>query len=403
VTTVTDPWMLDPDVTFLNHGSFGACPRPVLAAQTAWRDRMEREPIRFLARDLDALLATARAEVGAFLGADPDDLAFVPNATTGVNTVLRSLQFEPGDELLATDHEYNATLNALAETAARDGATVRIARVPFPLRDPGEVTAAILDSVTSRTRLLLASHVTSPTGLVFPLEEIVQELARRGVDTLVDAAHSPGMVPIDIAALGTAWWTGNAHKWLCAPKGAAVLHVRRDRQSTIRPLVISHGANDARRDRSRFRREFDWTGTSDPTASLTIPAAIRYVGGLAPGGWPEVMAANRSLAITGRDIVCNRLGVEPPAPDSMIGAMAAITLPIPPDGGEATAEDLRQSLFDDDRIEVPIIGWPVLAARPPGTPPAALLVRISAQLYNTVADFERLADALSRQIGRVRS
>ncbi|HEY0443205.1 MAG TPA: aminotransferase class V-fold PLP-dependent enzyme, partial [Candidatus Limnocylindrales bacterium] len=226
---MSDPWLLDPAVTFLNHGSYGACPRPVLEAQAAWRERMEREPVRFLGRDLERFLEAARADVGAFLGANPDDLAFVTNATTGVNTVLRSLRFEPGDELLATDHEYNATLNALAEIAARDRATVRIAHVPFPLRDPDQVTAAILGAVTPRTRLLLVSHVTSPTGLVFPLGDIVRELAARGVDTLVDAAHSPGMVPVDLDALGAAWWTGNAHKWLCAPKGAAVLHVRRDR------------------------------------------------------------------------------------------------------------------------------------------------------------------------------
>ncbi len=394
----TDPWLLDPGIAFLNHGSYGACPAPILAAQAGWRERMEREPVRFLGRELEGLLAEARTDVARYLGADPDDLAFVANATSGVNTVLRWLRFEPGDELLTTDHEYNATLNALAVAAERDGATVVIARVSLPVRQPGDVVAAILAAVTPRTRLLLVSHVTSPTGLVFPIAEIVGELAARGIDTLVDAAHAPGMVPVDVDRLGAAYWTGNAHKWLCAPKGAAVLHVRRDRQAAIRPLVISHGANDPRPGRSRFRLEFDWTGTADPTAWLTIPAAIRFVGGLMPGGWPDVMAANRSLALAARDLVCARLGVAPPAPDSMIGAMAAVPLPLAADRGDAVAEDLNRALFDDDRIEVPITAWPVPAARPPGAPPTAILVRLSAQRYNRLDQFERLADALGRRL-----
>lgn len=394
----TDPWLLDPGIAFLNHGSFGACPEPVMAAQAEWRERMEREPVQFLGRELEGLLAEARGEVARFLGADPDDFAFVANATSGVNTVLRSLRFEPGDELLTTDHEYNATLNALAVAAERDGARVVIARVPLPVRAPGDVVGAILAAVTPRTRLLLISHVTSPTGLVFPIADIVPELAARGIDTLVDAAHAPGMVAVDVDGLGAAYWTGNAHKWLCAPKGAAVLHVRRDRQAAIRPLVISHGANDPRPGRSRFRLEFDWTGTADPTAWLTIPAAIRFVGGMMPGGWPAVMAANRSLALAARDLVCARLGVAPPAPDSMIGAMAAVPLPLAADRGDALAEELNRALFEDDRIEVPIAPWPVPAARSPGAPPTAVLVRISAQRYNSLAQFERLADALGRRL-----
>lgn len=399
----TDPWLLDPGIAFLNHGSFGACPEPVLAAQTAWRERMEREPVQFLSRELEGLLAAARTEVARFLGADPDDLAFVANATTGVNTVLGSLRFVPGDELLTTDHEYNATLNALAAAAERDGARVVIARIPLPVRQPGDVVDAILAAVTPRTRLLLISHVTSPTGLVLPVADIVRELAAKGIDTLVDAAHAPGMVPVDIEELGAAYWTGNAHKWLCAPKGAAVLHVRRDRQAAIRPLVISHGSNDPRTDRSRFRLEFDWTGTADPTAWLAIPAAIRFVGGLMAGGWPEVMAANRSLALVARDLLCARLGAAPPAPDSMIGAMAAVPLPLAVDRGEALAEDLNRALFEDDGIEVPITPWPVPAARSPGAAPTAILVRMSAQRYNRLDQFQRLADALIRRLPALRT
>ncbi|HKG55691.1 MAG TPA: aminotransferase class V-fold PLP-dependent enzyme, partial [Candidatus Limnocylindrales bacterium] len=351
------PWSLDPEVTFLSHGTFGACPEPVVAAQAEWRARIEREPIAFLGRGLDAAMVDARTQVGAFLGADPDDLAFVANATTGINTILRSLEFQPGDELLTTDHDYNAVVNAMAFAASRDGARVVLAHVPLTPGGPAAVAEAILAAATPRTRLAVISHVTSPTALVFPIADIVRELGARGIDTLVDAAHAPGMVPIDISALGAAYWTGNAHKWLCAPKGAAVLHVRRDRQAHVRPLVISHGANDARTDRSRFRLEFDWTGTSDPTPFLSIPAAIGFVEGLAPGGWPEVMASNRALVLAGRQAVASRLGVEPGAGEALVGAMAAVPLPIPLGGGDAAAEELRRQLFDEDRIEVPVHGW----------------------------------------------
>ncbi len=295
------PWRLDPAISFLNHGSFGACPGPVLDAQRAWRDRLESEPVRFLARDLEGLLDEARREVASFLGADADGLAFVPNATTGVNAVLASLRFRPGDELLTTDHEYNATLNALRLAAERDGATVVRAAIPFPIRDPSDAVDAILAKVTPKTRFAMVSHVTSATALVLPIEAIVRELDRRGIDTLVDGAHAPGMVPVDLDAIGAAFWTGNGHKWLCGPKGAAMLHVRSDWRQRIRPLVTSHGENDPRTSRSRFHLLWDWLGTGDPTPYLTLPAAIRFVGALDRDGWQGLMASNDALARTGRD------------------------------------------------------------------------------------------------------
>jgi len=284
-------WRLDPEVTFLNHGSYGACPLPVLEAQQAWRDRLESEPVRFLSGELPSLLAEARTSVGRFLGADPEGLAFVPNATTGVNTVLQSLRFAPGDELLTNDHEYNATINAMRAVATRDGARVVVAPIPFPIASPDEARAAILAAVTDRTRLLLVSHVTSPTALILPVAELVAEMDRRGIDTLVDGAHAPGMVPVDVDTLGTAYWTGNGHKWLCGPKGTAVLWVREDRRDRIHPLVVSHGANEPLAGRTRFRHEFDWVGTSDPTGYLTLPAAIDWMDRCAipeGGGWPAV-------------------------------------------------------------------------------------------------------------------
>ncbi len=360
---------------------------------------MEAEPVRFLAGDLRGLLDAARLEVAAFLGADPDGLAFVPNATTGVNTILQSLRFEPGDELLTNDHEYNATINAMRAAARRDGAQVVVAQIPFPIADPGAALEGILAAVTARTRLVLASQVTSPTALVLPVAELVAELDRRGIDTLVDGAHAPGMVPLDLEALGAAYWTGNGHKWLCGPKGSAVLWVRADRRERIHPLVVSHGANDPLTDRSRFRAEFDWTGTADPTACLALPAAIDWMAASAPdgGGWPAIMAANHTLLLAGRDRIAEALGVAPSAPDSMLGSMAA--LPVPGLGDDAAAEDLERRLATEDGIQVPIGGWPARAARVGGDL-QRILIRISAQRYNEPADYDRLAEALVKRLGR---
>ncbi len=385
-------WRLDPTVTFLNHGSYGACPEPVLAFQRALRDRLEGEPVRFLSGDLPGLLDEARAAVGRFLGADPEGLEFVTNATTGYNTVLKSLRFEPGDELLTDDHEYNATINAMRAVADRDGARVVIAPIPFPTGGPQVVIDAILGAVTPRTRLVVVSHVTSVTGLIFPVAELVAELDRRGIDTLVDGAHAPGMVPVGLDALGAAYWTGNGHKWLCGPKGTAVLWVREDRRDRIHPLVVSHGANAPLAGRTRFREEFDWVGTADPTGFLALPAAIDWMAAQVPGGWPEVMASNHALALDGRDRLCAALGVEPPAPDSMLGSMAALPLDWVPADYDV-AERFGRRLEAEERIQVPVGVFPVPAARTDGVRPTAS-IRISAQRYNEPADYDRLAAAL---------
>jgi isopenicillin-N epimerase len=360
----------------------------VLDAQARFRERLEGEPVRFLGRELEGLLDEARGALGAFVGAEPDDLAFVPNATTGVNTVLRGLELAPGDELLTTDHAYNACRNAVDAVAARAGARVVVAPVPFPLEAAGQTLEAVLGRVGPRTRLALVDHVTSPTGLVLPIDRLVRELAARGVDALVDGAHAPGMVPLDLCALGAAYYAGNCHKWLCAPKGAGFLHVRRDRQTGVRPLVLSHGANSPRRDRSRFRLEFDWTGTADPTAYLAVPEAIRYMGSLLPGGWSALMAHNRATALAARDGLCAALGVRPPAPDAMIGSLAAVPLPpgFPPAPDGHERDPLHTVLFERFGIEVLVFTWPALAAR---------ILRVSAQLYNTPADYGRLAAALT--------
>jgi isopenicillin-N epimerase len=386
-------WTLDPGVVFLNHGSFGAALRSVLEHQAELRTRIERQPVRFFIRDLEALLDDVRRVLGNFLGADPEDLALVSNATSGVNTVLRSLELAPGDELLTTDHAYNACANALAYVASRAGARVVTAKVPFPFDGPETVVKAVLASVTERTRLVLLDHVTSPTGVVLPVERLVPLLQERGVDVLVDGAHAPGMLPLRLDALGAAYYTGNCHKWLCTPKGAAFLHVRRDRQEQIHPLVTSHGSNAPRTDRSRFRLEFDWCGTDDPTAWLCIPTALRALDALVPGGWPEVMARNHALAVAGRRVLCTALRVAPPCPEGMLGALAAVRMP-DGDGRPRSflaTDTLQDALLEGKSIEVPIFSWPAAPAR---------WLRISAQLYNSPEQYAFLAQCLTELLAK---
>ncbi len=383
-------WRLDPEVTFLNHGSFGACPVEVLAYQQRLRDRLETEPVRFFLREYQELLDCARVELAAFLGADPARLAFVPNATAGVNTVLRSLELAPGDEILVTDHEYPACRNAVDRVAADAGARVVLAPVPFPLDDAGRAAEAVLGRVGPRTRLVLVDHVTSQTGLVLPVESILAGLAGRGVPVLVDGAHAPGMLALDLDRLGADFYTGNCHKWLCAPKGAAFLWVREPERWPVRPLATSHGASAPEGPRPRFQVELDWTGTFDPTAWLTVQAAIRAVGAMLPGGWEAVRARNRALALAARGLVCDRLGVEPPCPAEMVGSLAALPLPHD-DGVHRPIDPLQDALWHDHRIEVPVIPWP--------SPPHRVL-RLSAMLYNGLDQYHHLADALARTLQR---
>jgi isopenicillin-N epimerase len=391
---IKNPWPLDPKVVFLNHGSFGSCPLPVLEFQRGLRDRMERQPLQFLGRDLEPLLDEARAALARFVGAQPDNLVFVPNATSGVNTVLQSLKCAPGDEWIVTDHEYNACRNALEFAAARAGAKVVVAQVPFPFESTDQIMEAILSCVTPRTRLALIDHITSQTGVILPVERLVKELAARGVDTLVDGAHGPGMVPLDLEQLGAAYYTGNCHKWLCSPKASALLHVRPDRQQFIHPLSISHGLTSQRKDRSRFLIEFAWPGTTDPTACLSVPEAIRFMATLAPGGWPEIMARNHAQAVEGRRILCQALDIPTPCPEDGLGSMASVPLPDAREQGRGAQplyiDPLQDELLARYNIEVPVMPWPRFPKR---------LLRIAAQLYNTREQWQLLAGALREMLG----
>jgi isopenicillin-N epimerase len=375
-------WGLDPSVVYLNHGSFGACPSAVLDAQAELRREMEREPVDFLVTALPSRLNTAREALAAFLGAKPPDLVFVPNATAGVNAVLQSLSIEPGDELLVTDHTYAACHKTVEFVAERRGARVVTAQLPYPCRHEDEIVSSVLKCVSPRTRLALIDHVTSPTALVLPVARLVSELRTRGVDTLVDGAHAPGMVPLALSDLGAAYYTGNAHKWLCAPKGAAFLHVRGDRQSLLHPTVISHGYT------AGFQAEFDWTGTFDPTPWLCIPEALRYIGALLPGGWPQVMAVNRALTLQARSLLLESSGAEVACPEAMIGSMASLPLPPATAGSPAHRLDCAglHDWFRARGVETWLYPHPVP------------LLRISAQLYNDLDQFKRLASLLEEAL-----
>ncbi len=378
-------WSLDPGVVFLNHGSFGACPIPVLEKQTAYRAMLETEPIRFVIREMEELYERSRLAVARFVHADPDGLVFVPNATAGVNTVFRSLRFNPGDEILYTNHIYGACKKLLEYIAATTGAVLVEAEYGFPIASPGMITEAVLSKVTPRTRIALIDHITSATALIHPVEEIVRELEERGIDTMIDGAHAPGSIPLDITRIGAAYYTGNCHKWLCTPKGTAILHVRDDRRKEIVPLVVSHAGHLA----EPFAERFFWPGTWDPSGVLSVFDAIEWLDSLLPGGWPAVIRRNHALCLESRKLICDRLGIGLPCPDEMIATMA--TFPLPPAEvfapiGYKGTEPLQDKLYNDYAIEIPVWNW---------SSPPSRLTRIAVQLYNSPEQFRYLAEALA--------
>ncbi len=343
--------------------------------------------MQFLWRRYEERLEPARHELAKFVDARPSDLVFVTNATAGVNAVVRSLKLRRGDELLTTNHDYNACHNVLIEAAERAGAKVVVAKVPFPLRSADDIAEAVLRVVTRRTRLAMLDHVTSNSALVFPIRHLVRELQARGVDTLVDGAHAPGMLPLNLRQLGAAYYTANLHKWVCAPKGAAFLWAREDKQAGLQPAVISHGNNRPRPGFTPFQDRFDWAGTFDPSAWFCVGEAIRWMGNLLPGGWQELRKRNHALAVQARRLLCERLEVEPPCPESLLGAMATIPLPAAlqnaPASGKIDREQLE--LYDRFGIEVPFTRF---------GEPERRWFRVSAQVYNTAADYDYLASAL---------
>lgn len=368
-------WRLDPDVAFLNHGSFGATPNRVLAVQDELRMRLETEPVQFMENVLPSAMRAAAGELGAFLGARGEDLVFVDNTTTGINTVLHALDLGPGDEIVAADTTYPGIRNALSHIAGRRGARWVVAETPFPLTGPEQAAERLLDAITPRTKLVLVDHVTSHTAAIMPVAEIVAACKERGVPVLVDGAHAPAMIDLDIAALGADWYVGNNHKWLCAPKGSGFLWARADRQAGLDPLVVSlwHGES--------WTATFDWAGTRDVTAHLSAPAAIAFHHRL---GGPALRARNRALATDAGHMLAEAWGTETGVPDAMTGSMICVRLPGERTPDLDTAKAVHRALYADHRVEVPIL--PI---------EGALWARISAHAYNEIDDYARLRDAIT--------
>ncbi|MEM8670462.1 MAG: aminotransferase class V-fold PLP-dependent enzyme [Planctomycetota bacterium] len=380
-------WRLNPNIDYLNHGSFGAAPRVVLDAQRALTESLERDPIRFLApeRELIPKLDRVRARIAELVNASAESIGFVRNATDGVNAVLRSMDLQKDEEVLITNHGYNACNNAVRFATERSHAHTRTIDIPFPIEHEDQVVCCVENAFNEQTKLLVIDHVTSPTGLVFPIKRIIELARKRDIRVLVDGAHAPGMIAVDLEHLQPDYYTANHHKWLCAPKASGFLYVDTRWQNEVRPTVISHGANCSSTKRSRFLKEFDWVGTYDPTPILSVPYAIDFLEGLMPGGLQELMQRNREHTLRAQQILADSLKIEPPAPATMIGSLASVPLPFHGGGAEEDALRFQRSLYDEHRIEVPIFRGPSSNS---------WLLRISIQAYNDISQIERLANVM---------
>jgi isopenicillin-N epimerase len=379
-TAIRHEWPLDWSWLTVNHGSFGAAPKVVLAAQDAWRHQLEAQPSRFMRRVLPGALRHAAERLGGFLGAAGKDLAFLDNATVGCNAVLRSIRFKPGDEILILSHGYAAVGNAARYIAERTEARIVEAAVPFPNPTADAIVANVERALTTRTRLAILDHITSSSALLLPLERLIRVCHDAGALVLVDGAHGPGQVTLDLPRLDADWYVGNCHKWLMAPKGSAFIWARPDRQNDLHPVTISHGFNKG------FLEEFDWTGTRDPSAFLAVDAAIDFHERL---GGTALMARNVALAADATTLLAARLNAERGAGPELSAAMGLVRLPL---GGPATterAQTLRQRFLDHE-TDAP------LHAQAGG-----IWLRLSAQAYNELADYEKLAEIAAKIVREV--
>ena len=388
-------WPLRPGLVYLNHGSYGSCPAYVLERQDELRRRMEHDPTQFFKVDLEGLCDRARDSLSQFINCQPQDLAFMPNGTVAVAVALHSVPLEPGDEVLVTDHEYSATMNELERLCAWTGARVVKARIPVPVADENAVFEPIMAAVTPRTKLIVVSHISSASGIIFPARRLAHAARERGIEILLDGAHTPGQVTIDIADLQPTFYAASCHKWLGAPKGTGFLYVAREVQSRVRPLSLSCRTHLKRDDRAAFLCDFDYVGTNDYTANLVIPDAIEHLASQVRGGWPEVMRLNHDKVMDARALLCERTPVRPLAPERMIGSMASVALPPNPDPTRECDYDdpLQDALLKRHKIQVPV--WDM-------APVADRVMRVSAQLYNTRQEYELLASALVEELDRER-
>lgn len=374
---VRGEWALDPDYVTVNHGSYGATPRCVLAAQRDWQDRLERQPTRFMACELPALLRRAAEAFAAFLGAQGQDVVFVENATQACNAVIRSLDFAPGDEILTLSHGYGAVLKTVRYVAGRTGAVMTTAPLPFPRPDDDSVVAALQAAITPRTRLAVLDHITSASALVLPVARMVAACRAAGVPVLIDGAHAPGQVDLDLETLDADYYTGNAHKWLMAPKGCAFLWARRDRQAGLHPVTISHGYGDG------YLAEFDWIGTRDPSAWLAVTAALDFYARL---GGAALRPRNAALAAEAATRLAARFGTETGTGNAAQGSMGLVRLPIEGSVDEARALALRERLLG--------LGCDAPISAIDG----GAWLRVSAQAYNELADYDAVGGLAGRLI-----
>lgn len=370
-----EEWLLDPSVIFLNHGCFGACPKKVLALQTKLREELETQPLLFLDRQRKERIDAALARVGDFVGARGEDMGFVTNATEGVHAVARSLTFEPGDEIVTTSHRYDAIGNTLKHVANRAGAKYIEVAIDLPF-EPHALVGSIEKAISPRTRLVVVDHIVSISSLVLPIREIIDVCNLRGIETLIDGAHGPGMLDLDIGSLGATYYTGNLHKWVCAPKGAGFLWVRPERKKDIHPAIVSnyHGQG--------FNTEFDWQGTRDITPWLSAPAAIEF---FEQFGWDLVRSHNHALAAWAQTMLCATWQVEPISAIAGTLSGSMVTIPLPPRASEyADKFALMRAIYQTHRIEAPVVE--VNGQR---------MMRISCHIYNRPQDYQRLGEAVA--------
>jgi len=381
-------FLIREDVTFLNHGSFGACPRPVFETYQAFQLELESEPVEFLGRRLNDLMRVPREAVAAELGSAPTNIAAVINATSGLNIVAQSLPLKPGDQILTTDHEYSALEKTWAYVCRKTGAEVVVVKVPMPLVSEAAFTEALIDGMTDRTRVLFLSHITSPTALRFPIERSIAEARKRGIWSVIDGAHTPGHIPLSLDALGADFYSGNCHKWMMTPKGSAFLHARPEVQGLLDPLVISHGWTKESKDpdalgafgNSPFIDGIEVQGTRDPSAWLTVPAAIAY---RRENDWTSVADHSQQLA----QDTARRLGELtglPPLSSPEFCAPQMVAMPIP----ECDTAEIHKQLFDRYRIEIPVFKWQ-----------DHCIARVSVQGYNSQPQMDKLLRALSELLG----
>lgn len=375
-------WMLGSDVTFLNHGSFGARPTAVHEHQEALRRQVERQPIQSIDADMVELMPSIRSSLASFLGTVPERLDLVANASEAVNSILRSLELSPGDELLVPDHVYGAVHQTLRYVAHRTGATVKVVHIPVPVQDSQQLVKLVQNAMTDRTRLLLVDHVTSPTAIRFPVRDLAAVARARGIDVLVDGAHGPGMLDLDVDSIGATWYIGNLHKWVCAPIGAAFIVTDPGRIDTLHPAIISHGYQQG------HVEEFNWQGTRDYTPWRSIPFVLDWI--QREWGWDAMRRHNHQMASWAHAMLCEAWEVEPISPldASLLGSMATLALPESIRASYQQLGPLHDHLRDEHGIEVPIMEWD-----------GRLWIRVSAQLYNRPEDYRRLADVVRTMAG----